>query len=131
MNKREWLISQGLAKASRGKFSKEAELAWSKHTGQPVVESPVRHSESLIELDGPPATPETELPRDGFHLAKVPEVKPIIRQETEAYSIDAEGRIVAHGTCSNCSYQINRCDCVPGPSGPKYLPKQTAYLVKS
>lgn len=128
MNKREWLASQGLAQAgSRGRFSKEAEAAWRDHQGVTADQEDSDVITSLIDADNPYA----HLPRDGFHLAKEPESKPVIRKEDLAYSIDDRGTIIAHGDCHGCRERINRCDC-GGPWSPKYIdPTQRPYLLVS
>jgi hypothetical protein len=120
MNKREWLASQGLAEiGKRGRFSREAEAAWAAHTNPTELETEI----IIGEVE--------ELPRDGFTLAKVPVTKPIVREENLAYTIDDRGRMIAHINCGGCKENVNRCDCVGGPDGLRYIqPKQKAYLVK-
>jgi hypothetical protein len=127
MNKREWLVSQGLAQGTRGRFSKEAEEAWRNHLGETADQEDAAEIQSIAEPDNPYA----HLPRDGFHLALPPITKPVIREQNLAYSIDDRGTIIAHGDCGKCHERINRCDC-GGPWSPKWIdPEQRPYLLIS
>lgn len=123
MNKREYLVSIGLAKGTRGKFSKDAEQAWEDYCNA---------SETLSKIDDvAPPRDEPELPRDGLALAKLPPVHKIVRKENMAYTIDEFGRMIGHGTCGTCLDRISVCTCPGGPDGLRYIrPVQKAYLVK-
>lgn len=122
MNKREWLVSQGLAQGTRGRFSKEAEEAWAAYQGD------VEEIKILLEPDY--TTPEGV--RDGFDLAEPVITNPVIRKEDLAYTVDNDGRLVAHGECGKCNDRINRCACKGGPWGLRYIDKtQRPYLVVS
>lgn len=122
MNKREWLVSQGLAQGTRGRFSAEADAAWTAH---------------LIEQGDDELTPNEDseipdLPRDGFHLAKLPPVYNIIREFDSAYTVDDDGHLIGHTTCGDCKRHVRNCECADGPWGLSYItPRQKAYLVKS
>lgn len=121
MDKRAWLVSQGLAQGTRGRFSKEAEDAWTKH----LIET---SSGNVAVLDGP--TPLVDLPRDGFHLATVPVDHPNVRPEKTAWTIDGESHIIAHGSCGDCKRLIRQCACKGGPWGLRFIePRQRAYLI--
>lgn len=119
MTKREWLVSQGLAQGTRGRFSREAELAWDAHMGN---------------SGDTPASPENtvpDLPRDGFNLAKLPQTYPRVRDENTAYTIDEAGHMIAHGNCGKCKRLVSQCACAEGVHGLSYIkPPQLAYLVK-
>jgi hypothetical protein len=119
MNKREWLVSQGLAEGTRGRFSREAEAAWTAH---------------LIEQGNDELIPEDsevpDLPRDGFHLATLPPVYKVIREQESAYTVDEAGHLIGHSTCGDCKRQVRNCECDGGPWGLSYItPRQKAYLV--
>lgn len=119
MNKREWLVSQGLAQGTRGRFSAEAEAAWTAH---------------LIEQGNDAIVPEDsevpDLPRDGFHLATLPPVYKVIRESNSAYTVDEQGHLIGHSTCGDCKRQVRYCECADGPWGLSYIkPRQKAYLV--
>jgi len=119
VNKRAWLVSQGLAQGDRGRFSKEAEAAWAAHQGD-SGSNPVSD-----ESDVP------ELPRDGFHLANLPVTYPEVRKERNAYTVDEGNHLIAHSNCGDCKRRINQCTCKGGPWGLSYItPRQRAYLVK-
>lgn len=129
LNKREWLVSQGLAQGTRGRFSSEAEAAWREHTGN-LEEVPAGDMGTSVFPGPEPVDPNAHLPRDGFHLAKPVTTRPVIRKENLAYTIDDEGRMVAHGECGRCNDRINRCHCKNGPWGLRYIDKgQRPYLV--
>jgi hypothetical protein len=120
MDKRAWLVSQGLAQGTRGRFSREAEDAWTKH----LIET---SSGNVAVIDGP--TPIVDLPRDGFHLATVPVEYPIVRKEDSAYTIDEQGTMIGHTSCGDCKRQVNQCVCKGGPTGLSFIkPRQKAYL---
>jgi hypothetical protein len=127
MNKREWLVSQGLAQGTRGRFSKEADRAW----GEYQVGLTRAHIEEIkILLEPDYTTPEGV--RDGFDLAEPVITNPVIRKEDLAYTVDKDGRLVAHGECGRCDDRINRCACKGGPWGLRYIDKtQRPYLVVS
>jgi hypothetical protein len=120
MDKRAWLVSQGLAQGTRGRFSSEAEAAWTAH---------------LIEQGNGEITPNEDseipdLPRDGFHLATLPPVYNIIRESNSAYTVDEAGHLIGHTNCGDCKRQIRHCECDGGPWGLSYIqPRQKAYLV--
>ena len=119
MNKREWLVSQGLAEGTRGRFSREAEAAWTAH----LIE---QGNEELIPADAV----EPELPRDGFHLATLPPVYDVIREFDSAYTVDEDGHLIGHTACGDCKRHIRNCECDGGPWGLSYItPRQKAYLV--
>lgn len=120
MNKREWLVSQGLAQGTRGRFSSEAEDAWTKH----LIET---SSGNIAVIDGP--TPLVDLPRDGFHLATVPTTHPVVRKENQAYTVDEQGHLIGHVGCGDCKRRVNQCVCKGGPWGLSFIqPRQRAYL---
>ena len=122
MNKRDWLVSQGLAQGTRGRFSREAEDAWNKH----LVET---SAGNVAVIDGP--TPLVDLPRDGFHLATVPVEYPVVREENSAYTIDEQGHMIGHRACGDCKRQVRFCACKGGPWGLSFVtPRQRAYLVR-
>jgi hypothetical protein len=126
MNKREWLVSKGLAEGTRGRFSKEAEAAWIAHLYE-------QGEEALI-----PSTPGSEayeeVPealRDGFHYAKPVTVgRPKqIRKENSAYTVDEHGHLIGHDTCGSCKSRIMYCACPDGPAGLPYINvPQIAYV---
>jgi hypothetical protein len=122
MDKRAYLVSQGLAQGTRGRFSKEAEDAWTKH----LIET---SSGNVAVIDGP--TPIVDLPRDGFHLATVPVEYPTVRKENMAYTVDEDGHLIGHTGCGGCKRNVSKCVCKGGPWGLSFIkPKQRAYLVR-
>jgi hypothetical protein len=119
MNKREWLVSKGLAQGTRGRFSTEAEAAWAEH---------LRDSGDAQTVGDAPT--EVDLPRDGFHLATLPTTYPEVRKENLAYSVDEGNHLIAHVACGDCKRRVNQCQCKGGPWGLSFVkPRQRAYLV--
>jgi hypothetical protein len=119
MNKREWLVSQGLAQGTRGRFSRDAEAAWTAH----LIE---QGNDELVPVD----SDVPDLPRDGFHLATLPPVYNIVRESNSAYTVDEQGHLIGHSNCGDCKRQIRHCECSDGPWGLSYItPRQKAYLV--
>jgi hypothetical protein len=121
MDKRAYLVSAGLAQGTRGRFSAEAEAAWTAH---------------LIEQGNDEITPSDsevpDLPRDGFHLATLPPVYNIVREQESAYTVDEQGHLIGHSACGDCKRQIRNCECAGGPWGLSYIaPRQKAYLVSN
>lgn len=126
MNKREWLAERGLAEiGKRGRFSREAEAAWAEHNSGVVIQA---KPEGEIPIPTQEVIPESHY--DGFRLARrTPPEKLPVRKENCAYAIDERGTIIAYSNCHNCKERISYCECVPGPQGPSYLPKQTMYTL--
>lgn len=128
MNKREWLVSQGLAQGTRGRFSREAEAAWTAYHGSSEPPTLSIDDDGNLEL----IKVEPELPRDGFHLAKVPGTYPVMREFDSAYTVDDAGHLIGHINCGDCKRHVRNCECAGGPWGLSYItPRQRAYLVSN
>lgn len=132
MDKREYLISIGLAKAGRGRFSAEAEAAWKSYIENHGVtpSEPVNPDSGYEDVELP--FEEEERKPDVAYLPELP--SETVRKETLAYSITKEGYMVAHDKCGTCHNLISRCACATGPDALGWVRKeveQKPYLVEA
>lgn len=136
MDKREYLVSIGLARPGRGRFSAEAESAWQTYQQSGVaIEVTVTPSEPVNPDSG---YVDVELP---FEEDRKPDVAYLptlptetVRKETLAYSITKEGYMVAHTECGTCHNSIAKCACQDGPDALGWVRKeveQKPYLVEA
>jgi len=114
---REYLVSLGLAKDGRGKFSKEAHEALEKAKASGIV-----FAEKVAATPKPkkvslekPARPEADLAKP---VPKGPQ--PIVRKETVLYVTSPEGYSVGYDMCyrPGCFQTVQRCACANGPLAP-------------
>lgn len=114
MNRRDWLVSKGLAKPGRGKFSNAAKaaLAEAESSGivfddsapapratRPAKEKPVRDSEPVVTITDDVVMFENEMP----HFGK------------EWYYVNAKGKkkpLSNRAVCTGCRYSLvaHTCD---------------------
>lgn len=124
--KREYLVSLGLAKAGRGRFSGEAKAALAKAESEGVV-----FSDGKVASDSPESEPKaprsvsTKGEGQAFQVYK-PEpvntrpvtayqqtynVAPRVREANSLIGEDENGIRVAFSTCRRCSSHIGFCRC--------------------
>ena len=116
MDKREWLISKGLAKPGRGRFSREALAA--------LAESGLTFdSVTGINTDGIEYKLEPEAPPPSVAMAPDINVPPIERDELTRKGLDDAGHVIEYSTCSRCHSSIIYCHCPNGPKAPRYVVK--------
>jgi len=116
MDKREWLISKGLAKPGRGRFSREA-LAALEASGLTF------DSVTGINTDGIEYKLEPEAPPPSVAMAPDINVPPIERDELTRKGLDDAGHVIEYSTCSRCHSSIIYCHCPNGPKAPRYVVK--------
>lgn len=132
--KREYLVSLGLAKEGRGKFSKDAEakaaefLASGGSFDEPVKPAPKPKADKPAGVQATPRpqrvkpAPKTNVP------APTPLVMPV-RKQTEGYAVE-RNTLIAFTSCGSnkvgCGKPINFCKCASGPVAPHYLDKGVA-----
>lgn len=114
MNKREWLISRGLAKPGRGRLSKEAHdaLAEAERNGVEFDEG-----QAVEEWKPAPTVPYTKTR--------------LIRRHLIGYT--EEGWEVGFDTCRRCALYVNYCNCKEGiltPSIVVTLDEYTQQLIR-
>jgi hypothetical protein len=130
MDKREYLISVGLAKPGRGRFSAEAEAAWQTYLGDAAAVW-VEPSEPVNPDSGYEDVPlpfEDEKPSVAF-LPDLPRVQ--VRKENLAYTID-NGVMIGHKNCGSCNNLIQYCACPEGPGKVRWVKEeQKPYLVEA
>lgn len=102
--KREWLVQQGLAKATRGRLSLEAHAALAE-----AVASGVEFSDNAsidnINPDNPDAKPWTQV---------VVKDWPVMRKSVgQLFGKTEEGWTVGFVTCRKCARHYKYCDCRP------------------
>lgn len=100
-NKRDYLVSKGLAKPGRGRFSREAVAALERARQQGVV------FEGEVRVDS--GEPESALPP-----AAVVRDDPIVRDIKTVTGYTQEGAKVQSGICFRCSKFVGRCACKLG-----------------
>ena len=105
MNKREYLVSKGLAKPGRGRFSREALAA-------------LRQAElDGIEFDdGQPRVPEAHAEAAEQPTVYEPVVTAKVRDigESNLFGYTKEGWKVGFVTCRRCHMHANYCNCSQG-----------------
>ena len=132
--KREYLVSLGLAKAGRGRFTTEALAVLAKAESEGIV-----FSDGKVASDSPESEPRA--PRsvstkgEGQAFAYKPEpssphpvttfqqrynVHPRVREQNSMIGEDENGIRVAFATCRRCSSHIGYCRC-PSVLPPKFL----------
>ncbi len=100
--KREWLVEQGLAKATRGRLSLAAHAALSK-----AIAEGVQFSDDAVVADSvnPDVKPWTRA---------VVKDWPVIRKSVgQLYGKTEEGWTVGFITCRKCSLHYKYCSCKP------------------
>jgi hypothetical protein len=140
--KREYLVTLGLAKEGRGKFSAAAHAALAEAEAQGVVfdepvkpepkprkaaaPKPERPKVSLAKAVTPP---KTEKPKTSQQTADAP--TPLLmpkRKQKEGYVVE-RGTLIAYSTCAvkgGCGKPVQFCGCKSGPVAPHYLDKGVA-----
>ena len=109
MTKREWLISKGLAKNSRGKFSKEAKAALEEAEKSGVVFT----EKEVVEK------PETE------------QEPPVRNLGEELICYTRGGYEFVFSNCRACGKHINWCKCptIIAPAIAESLPKNSPAII--
>lgn len=106
--KREYAISKGLAKPTRGRLSREAkaEIERARAQGMTFDDDPG------VELDD---SADAELIRANQPVVYAPLVSPpIIRDIDSIQGFTEEGFKVSSPYCSKCAYHVSRCPCRGG-----------------
>lgn len=105
--KRDYLVSKGLAKPSRGRFSREAvaELERARQSGMVFDDDEAKGAGS----DEEPAS----LPETPYVPTRIPD-KPILRNIKMVTGYTVEGHLVEQGQCVRCSEHVARCSCSGG-----------------
>jgi hypothetical protein len=116
LNKREWLVSQGLAQPGRGRFSREA-LAALEASGLKF------DTTSSITGDTIEFKQEPEAPPATVSMAPPINVPPIERDEYTRKGLDDKGHVIEWATCHRCNSHIMYCHCPNGPKAPRYVVK--------
>lgn len=103
--KREYLVSKGLAKPTRGRFNKAAlaELERARQDGMTFDDD-----EGVGSEDSEPAPlPEPYVPAPVYS-------KPVVRDIQSVTGFTAEGAKVVSDVCFFCCEHVTRCDCRNG-----------------
>jgi len=115
LNKREWLVSQGLAQPGRGRFSREALAA--------LADSGITFDTSPAQSDTIEFKQEPEAPPATVSMAPPINVPPIERDEYTRKGLDDKGHVIEWATCHRCNSHIMYCHCPNGPKAPRYVVK--------
>lgn len=100
--KREWLVQQGLAKATRGRLSLEAHAALAEAIAAGTHFS---DNDPVVDSNNPDAKPWTRA---------VVEDWPVIRKSRgQLFGKTEEGWTVGFVTCRKCARHYKYCDCRP------------------
>jgi hypothetical protein len=135
MNKREYLISVGLAKPGRGRFSAEAEAAWASldhDWAETIPSEPVNPDSGYEDVELPfEEVPAGDMGTSEPEVEYAPELpRTPLRKETLAYTID-DGVMIAHLNCGSCNNLIAYCACADGPGKVRWVKEeQKPYLVE-
>lgn len=115
MKARDYLITKGLAKPSRGRLSRE---------GIEELKRAIR--EDGLSFSDYTAPAEEKFPRSHRPVAPKIEDKPIVRSETIIWGLDepkgpGQRKLpIAFDMCT-CGKSIQRCSCQNGPQLPDYI----------
>lgn len=106
MTKREYLITLGLAKPGRGRFSREGIAAIKQAEADGIVFDDNTISIVTVEIPDAPYTP--------------PPVKPwgVYRDASVMRGTTDEGWIIEWGMCDRCARALRYCPCPDGPAWP-------------
>jgi hypothetical protein len=119
MTKREYLISLGLAKPGRGRFSRAAlaELARAEAAGTTFDEpaAPVKPA-TFDPIEEPTFEPE---PEPVFEPVVSPKVRDI--GESQLTGFTSEGWRVGFTSCRRCGLHANFCNCKDGLLAPSIV----------
>jgi hypothetical protein len=111
MTKREYLVSLGLAKEGRGKFSKAGleELAKAEADG-------MSFDDNKPKAPAAPKPEKVEPVRNPADYAKpVPKPLPKLREQKTMYALTPEGYKVGYDSCWVCHNPVSTCPCKSGP----------------
>lgn len=105
--KRDYLVSKGLAKPSRGRFSREAvaELERARQSGMVFDDDEGKGAGS----DEEPAS----LPQTPYVPTRI-RSKPVLRNIKKVTGYTVEGHLVEQGQCVRCAEHVARCNCKEG-----------------
>ena len=134
---RAYLVSLGLAKEGRGKFSFEAHAALTEAKAQGMefaIPKPaaVKKEKAVkpVVLAAPlPSTPRVQVVvRNPGDLARVIRDRPVLRAQETRYALTPEGYTVGYSSCHapNCLQPLSRCTCAVA-SAPKGVTVVAGY----
>jgi hypothetical protein len=125
---REYLVSLGLAKEGRGKFSAAAHAALEAATASGIVfaEKPKPEPKPRAVRVPKPAKPTIVVtvvkgPKpaaEGQTARPVPAALPKLREQRTFYALSPEGYRVGYDRCRKCMNPVSVCPCVSGPVAP-------------
>lgn len=113
MNKRDYLVSKGLAKPGRGRLSREAHIEIERAIADGMVfddvEKPKKPAKIEAVSEDPPVVTESNRP---IPTVVTPRVRDIGERDLIGYT--KEGWRVSFITCRRCGLHANFCSCHDG-----------------
>jgi hypothetical protein len=130
MTEREYLVSLGLAKPSRGRYSREAIAALEKAKGEGMTFDLPAHKQVTTTKDVPvkkptktKGAPEDRTPVTESYRFPLP-ARVTKRDETTGFAlmdIGTRSVVVEIRTCGQCLDEVKFCACPKGPRVPSWI----------
>lgn len=137
--KREYLVSLGLAKPGRGKFSREAHAALAKAEADGMVfdeavpSKPAPKATKTVDV-APEKAPPRPTPKAMPQKRKPVVQKEPVREQNHGYLVrtttQGHDYIVQFDNCGVCNAGVAYCECADGPHIPKWFGEGLATLVR-